>query len=134
MMSALVSDYTRGKLLRRFTALGPYIREPQCQDGHYFFDCLAVCVNADAAPEKREFYGWWLTLTPQEQGFVSEYRLGIFDKSGHWQENKLSRKETHDTVCNTLITFHPRLHAVLCQLGLTLTQSPETPPPVKLPE
>ena len=41
-MMALVSDYTRGRLLRCFTALGPYIREPQCQEGHYFFDCLAV--------------------------------------------------------------------------------------------
>nr|WP_205514913.1 sigma factor-binding protein Crl [Morganella morganii] len=133
-MMALVSDYTRGRLLRCFTALGPYIREPQCREGHYFFDCLAVCVNAGVAPEKREFFGWWLTLIPQETGFVSEYHTGVFDKKGLWQEKSLSDKEIRDAVSKTLTDFHPRLQAVLQELDLSLILSPVSPPPGKQPD
>ena len=133
-MMALVSDYTRGRLLRCFTALGPYIRELQCQEGHYFFDCLAVCVNAGVAPEKREFFGWWLTLIPQETGFVSEYHTGVFDKKGLWQEKSLSDKEIRDAVSKTLTDFYPRLQVVLQELDLSMTPSPVSPPPGKQPD
>lgn len=126
-MMALVSDYTRGRLLRCFTALGPYIREPQCQEGHYFFDCLAVCVNAGVAPEKREFFGWWLTLIPQETG-LSQNTIPVFDKKGLWQEKSLSDKEIRDAVSKTLTDFYPRLQAVLQELDLSLTPSPVSPP------
>ncbi|MBW5407545.1 sigma factor-binding protein Crl [Morganella morganii] len=133
-MMALVSDYTRGRLLRCFTALGPYIREQQCLEGQYFFDCLAVCVNAGVAPEKREFFGWWLILTPQETGFVSEYHTGVFDKKGLWQKKNLSDNGIRDAVSKTLTDFYPRLQAVLQELGLSLTPSPESPPPGKQPD
>lgn len=34
---ALTSNYSKSKLLKHFTRLGPYLRESQCQDDLFFF-------------------------------------------------------------------------------------------------
>ncbi|WP_348772287.1 hypothetical protein [Morganella morganii] len=46
----------------------------------------------------------------------------------------MSDKETCDAVRKTLTDFYPRLQAVLQELDLSLTPSPESPPPGKQPD
>ena len=57
---------TYKRLLRQFAAIGPYLREDLCEEGRYRFDCLSVCVSAKPAPDKREFWGWWLVLEQED--------------------------------------------------------------------
>lgn len=72
------------QIIKEFMTLGPYLRQEQCEPGRYFFDCLASCLNLNAAPERREFWGWWLVLEVCEGGFSCQTEVGLFNKEGIW--------------------------------------------------
>ncbi len=118
---ALPGGQLRGRLLRRFNELGPYLREDKCGDKSFFFDCLAVCVNVKPAPEKREFLGWWLTLEAEENHFTYHYYYGLFDKEGNWQVRDIKAGEDQQSVEQTLQKFFPRLDALLQKMDVVLT-------------
>lgn len=122
---ALTSNYSKSKLLKHFNRLGPYLRESQCQDDLFFFDCLAICVNAKTAPEKREFWGWWLELRRELDGFVYHYKLGMFDKAGNWQQIEINKSNIIKSLKETLQEFYKRLGDSLNTLELTLTPCPK---------
>ncbi|EGV2674026.1 Crl family RNA polymerase assembly factor, partial [Vibrio parahaemolyticus] len=54
-MSETTQGPTHFRLMSKLKAIGPYLREPQSQEGRYYFDCLSVCVDDKKSPEKREF-------------------------------------------------------------------------------
>ncbi|MBE8596726.1 sigma factor-binding protein Crl [Xenorhabdus sp. BG5] len=122
----LPASYSKNRLLKRFSALGPYVRELKCQNGYFFFDCLAVCVSAKAVPEKREFLGWWLELEEQDQGFVYHYQIGLFDKQGEWNVMNIKKKADLEHLESTLQAFHKRLVDSCETLKLALIPSENT--------
>lgn len=122
----LPGSHSRRQLIKLFSSLGPYLREHQSHEDCFFFDCLAVCVNASVVPDKREFWGWWLELTLTDTAFLLKTQSGLYDKSGNWGVREIKHAETQKRVDETLQQFCTQL-TQLCQQELKL--SPATPEP-----
>ncbi|KHT48992.1 sigma factor-binding protein Crl [Vibrio sinaloensis] len=107
-MSDTIKKPTHYRLVSVMRAIGPYLRESQCEEGAYLFDCLSVCVDDKKSPEKREFWGWWLELNLQGGVLQARYRTGLYDVTGDWQEKSIPKKVVED-VNRTQVAFHDKL-------------------------
>lgn len=111
---------TYKRLLRQFAAIGPYLREDLCEEGRYRFDCLSVCVSAKPAPDKREFWGWWLVLEQADHSFSYHYQTGFYNADGEWIDKALPKKHQAE-VERTLQHFYKLISGKLTQLECTLS-------------
>ncbi len=123
---------SHGKLCSKFTAMGPYFRKEHSSSELYFFDCLASCISAKPAADKREFYGWWFELRVNQERFEYHYWFGLYDKQGEWQEDKIP-KTFQAEVEESLNTFYPKLLDTLQTLGLEINAAPSLSPNLALP-
>ncbi|MGL5597267.1 MAG: sigma factor-binding protein Crl [Aeromonas sp.] len=110
---------TYPRLLRQFAALGPYLREDLCQEGRYRFDCLSVCISAKLAPDKREFWGWWLELEQVDRHFRYHYQLGFYHANGQWLNKPIPKKHQAEVV-RTLHHFYQLINEKLTSLECQL--------------
>lgn len=125
-MSEVAKNPTHYRLLSALKAIGPYLREPQSEEGHYLFDCLSVCVNDKKSPEEREFWGWWLELDKSEDGFSAKYNVGKYNLAGDWDSQSLPKKAVEE-VNRTQEAFHQKLVDVLSsQFELDVTLDKES--------
>jgi len=123
MASAISPSPSRGRLFKIFTDLGPYFRKLQSTDNSFFFDCLEVCVDDDKEPEEREFYGWWLIVTRDEDGFDYERYDGIYNLEGDWVVCKIKSKDQKQ-LDTSFELFIERLKALIdVETGFCLTLS-----------
>jgi len=121
-MSEVTASPTHYRLLSTLKAIGPYLREPLSEEGHYLFDCLSVCVSDKKSPEEREFWGWWMDLDKQESGFIANYSFGLYNAEGNWVD-KAVPASAQEEVQRTLDNFDAKLRDVLqskFELGVEL--------------
>ncbi len=82
-MSETTQGPTHFRLMSKLKAIGPYLREPQSQEGRYYFDCLSVCVDDKKSPEKREFWaGGWI-WNPSREALLLNIILASTTKKGN---------------------------------------------------
>lgn len=121
MTPDLALSPSRGRLFKIFTDLGPYFRKSQSAENNFFFDCLEVCVDASKEPEKREFLGWWLTVTRNEDGYTYQRSDGMYDVLGDWVSAQISSTE-QQALDDSFELFVERLKSLIdTETGFCLT-------------
>jgi sigma factor-binding protein Crl len=103
---------THGRLIKLFTDLGPYFRKLKSTESVFFFDCLEVCVDPEIAPEQREFYGWWLVVSKEENAFYYQRFDGLYNLAGTWVAESLCKKDIVQ-IDNSFALFIQRLQALI---------------------
>ncbi|WP_028023658.1 sigma factor-binding protein Crl [Enterovibrio calviensis] len=128
-MTEETKNISHGRLLTKFAQLGPYLRQKKCSEDGYFFDCLSACVNAKKPPESREFWGWWMKLTPKKGGFEYAYTFGKFNTEGEWLEENVPNKCVKE-VKASLDTFYQKIAGFIeGDLALEITALPSLKKP-----
>lgn len=115
----VASSQNRSRMIQQFHTLGPYLREEQCTDTLFFFDCLAVCFDIKPEPEDREFWGWWMELEARDNHFTYKYHFGLYNKQGKWEPSEADKQ--HEQLVTTLRDFYQRLSAMMMKNQLTLS-------------
>ncbi|MDC0609908.1 sigma factor-binding protein Crl [Vibrio sp.] len=105
-MPGSFKEPTHNRLIAAFKAVGPYVREEQCKEGYYMFDCLSVCINDKKSPEEREFWGWWMEVTKDGELLKGQTFIGRYDSEGKWVKEKPAAKAVDEV---------KRTHGVFCQ-------------------
>lgn len=117
---------THYRLLSAFKAIGPYLREGKCKEGNYLFDCLAVCVDNKKAPEKREFWGWWMVLGKTDAGYEAKYQSGRYNLAGEWEVKDIPESAQAEVIQNQE-EFHQKLERTLGErFGLSVSMHEES--------
>ncbi|MCW8995850.1 MAG: sigma factor-binding protein Crl [Psychromonas sp.] len=122
MTLALNKDPSRGRLFKLFTDLGPYFRKQQSTESSFFFDCLEICADPKKEPEEREFYGWWMVLVKDDNGFHYKRFDGFYNDAGDWVVETLSAQQ-QQLIDKSFALFIKRLQTLLdVETGLKLAQ------------
>ncbi|CAM3029173.1 sigma factor-binding protein Crl [Vibrio rarus] len=107
---------TYHRMISKLKAIGPYLREAECQPNLFLFDCLSVCVDDSKSPECREFWGWWMELEKQDEGTVciARFHHGKYNASGIWVDEKVPSTAAAE-VKRTQSVFQSKIQAQLSE-------------------
>ena len=124
-MAGKFQNPTHFRLQSALKKIGPYLREGECNEQHYFFDCLAVCVDEKKSPELREFYGWWMELSRlSEDKCEAKFYLGIYNKAGEWEASPVDKAHQSE-IEKTQQDFLSKLTTALEPHGIEYTTTQE---------
>ncbi len=124
-MAGAFQNPTHFRLQAALKKFGPYLREGECSEQHYFFDCLAVCVDEKKSPEQREFFGWWMELARTEESKCeAKFYLGVYNKAGQWESVSVDKAHQKD-IEKTQQDFVVKLTDALDQFEITCTVTQE---------